>query len=58
MKAIAIVLLLALLVSASADAGTIQCGLQPLPPLGCHSNGSFASCECDSYGCHWVWHCA
>lgn len=51
-------LLLTLLAGTSAPVyvvpANIQCGLPPLPPLGCR----LGPCVCDAYGnCHWQFYC-
>jgi hypothetical protein len=48
-------ILAALLLTSTAAYGNFQCGLKPLPPLGCTQND--AVCICDEYGCRWVFIC-
>lgn len=39
-----------------AQFGSLQCGLRPLPPLGCRYEN--ARCVCDASGnCQWVFDC-
>lgn len=38
-----------------ADEFNWQCGLKPLPPLGCKNDQ--AVCICSQSGCEWVWIC-
>lgn len=50
----AIVLIATLITPAKANG--FNCGLMPLPPLGC--SRADARCECDGDGnCHWVFDC-
>lgn len=44
---------LGLMISSSLAYANLQCGLKPLPPLGCE----VAYCQCDDDGCRWVFSC-
>jgi hypothetical protein len=54
MKNLLLALLLLCAFAAPAAAQYLQCGIPPIPPLGC--NGP-PHCVCSSYGCQWVWDC-
>ena len=41
-------------VLSAAQAQYLQCGIPPIPPLGCSGP---PHCVCSSYGCQWVWDC-
>jgi hypothetical protein len=52
-------LILALLILGAGPAAAyapIQCGIPPIPPIGCTAQD--AVCVCDAQGnCHWEFHC-
>jgi hypothetical protein len=49
-------LLASALLASAVSAQPLQCGIKPLPPLGCKSEN--AHCVCDAAGhCHWEFDC-
>jgi hypothetical protein len=52
----AIAVLLIIATVGTAHAQSIQCGIRPIPPIGCKMNS--ARCVCNAQGqCDWVFDC-
>lgn len=53
LKIIVLVVVFGVVVYALNAEASIQCGIKPIPPIGCE----VVYCQCDDSGCRWVFRC-